>query len=119
VIAPSFGDIFRGNAYNNGLLPVVLPAEAVRALGEGIERENDKRLRVDLGAQRIEPPGGGGLGFGIDPARRAALMEGLDEIGLTLRQAEAIAGFQARDREERPWIHAVGDNTKEREETSP
>ncbi len=108
VIAESFGDIFLNNCFQNGLLPVRLPAEAVRRLanqctGEGAE------VTVDLRRQTVAFPCGERIDFKIEPMRRTAMLEGLDEIGLTLRHAEAIAGWQAADAVARPWVWQAGD----------
>ena len=99
LIAPSFGQIFQGNCFQNGLLPIVLPAPAV----ETLMREADGReFTVDLGAQRIN----GTVPFEISPRRKKMLMEGLDELGLTLAMESRIAAFEAADRAQRPWIYA-------------
>ncbi|MCS6854307.1 MAG: 3-isopropylmalate dehydratase small subunit [Elioraea sp.] len=105
VIAPSVSDIFAGNALQNGLLPVVLPEETVRGLAALIEADPDRaRITVDLEAQTVIGPDGAVHPFAIDPDRREALLAGLDDIGLTLRQAGAIAAWQAEDRRRRPWV---------------
>jgi 3-isopropylmalate/(R)-2-methylmalate dehydratase small subunit len=111
VIAPSFSDIFAGNAFKNGLLAVSLPAETVKALGRTLEGgQAGCEMAVDLDACKITAPGGETIAFDIDPARRAALLEGLDEIGMTLKRGDAISAFQSRDREARPWIYQAGFN---------
>jgi 3-isopropylmalate/(R)-2-methylmalate dehydratase small subunit len=93
VIAPSFGDIFRTNSLKIGLVTIALPAEDVRGLmdacGQGAE------LTVDLEAQTITAPDGRSLAFEIDPFARECILAGLDDIGLTLKQADAIAAFEA------------------------
>ena len=104
VIAPSFGDIFYGNCFENGLLPVRLPAAEVDALAAEA-RSAAGEFTVDLGAQSVLSPGGRSLAFDIDPRRRSALLQGLDAIGATLVHADAIAAFQARDRACRPWLY--------------
>ncbi len=91
VIAPSFGDIFRSNAVKNGLLPVVLPAEEVKALMAAVEEGGE--LTVDLEAQEITGPDGRVIPFVFDPAERYRLLHGLDDIGLTLRLEREIASF--------------------------
>jgi len=106
VIAPSFGDIFYKNCFQNALLPIVLPAETVEALGEAA-RAPGARFAVDLEALTITPPDGRAISFAIHPARREQLLEGLDEIALTLKRAERIAAFEAEDRERRPWVHTL------------
>lgn len=106
VIAESFGDIFHANCFQNGVLPIRLPADALaRAHAAGLP---GARWRVDLHAQRITLPGGAELAFEVDPMRRAALLEGLDDIGRTLQLHAAIDGWQACDRVARPWIWASG-----------
>ena len=102
VIAPSFSEIFAGNCFQNGLLPVILPEPALRHLaslcGGGAP------LRVDLEQQSVLAPDGGMLRFKIDQRRRASLLGGLDEIAQTLLLSGEIAAFQRRDRLDRPWI---------------
>lgn len=93
VIAPSFGDIFRSNAVKNGLLPVVLPAAEVRALMAAVA--GGRELTVDLEAQEITDPAGRAVPFAFDPAERYRLLNGLDDIGLTLRFEGEIAAFEA------------------------
>ncbi len=95
-IAPSFGDIFRNNGMKNGLLPVVLPAEAVAALTGQIEAAPGARVSVDLAAQTVTFPDGTVHGFEVDPFAKHCLLEGLDEIGLTLSHEEEIAAFERR-----------------------
>lgn len=99
VIAPSFGDIFAGNAGKNGLLTIVLPAAEVAGLRALLPGE----VTVDLPAQRLQFPGGNGHSFQMDPFRKRCLIEGLDDIGLTLEHAARIAAFQVEDRKLRPW----------------
>lgn len=106
VIAPSFGDIFHDNAYKNGLLPLVLPEPQVGALLAALDqRVGGARMTVDLQTQTLTTPDGTALTFSIDPSRRAALLAGLDEVGVTLTHRDAIAAFQSRDRAQRPWIY--------------
>ncbi len=107
VIAPSFGDIFYGSCFQNGLLPVVLPAAQVERLAEQCAGGN-ARVTVDLRQQVVVSPHGERMPFAIEAIRREALLEGLDDIGLTLKQDEAIAAFQARDRVARPWVWQPG-----------
>ena len=107
VIAPSFGDIFFGNCFQNGVLPIRLSADVVdRLAAAALARLDAAVLRVDLDAQTIRTAGGETIGFEVEPLRRRMLLEGLDEIGLTLAQAAAIADFQRRDRLLRPWLYA-------------
>lgn len=114
VIAPSFGDIFRENCFQVGLLPVTLPADAITALSEDVaapaRTSNERPLTtVDLGRQLVTSPSGKTFPFTIEAWRRRALLEGLDEIGLTLLSRAEIASFQAHDRKERPWIWSALD----------
>ncbi|MDL4771708.1 MULTISPECIES: 3-isopropylmalate dehydratase small subunit [Thermomonosporaceae] len=96
VIAPRFGDIFRNNATKMGLLPVVLPAETVEALQAGAERDPAAELTVDLEAREVRGADGTGLAapFEIDDYTRWRLLEGLDDIGLTLRHADRVGEFE-------------------------
>lgn len=100
VIAPSFGDIFAGNAGKNGLLVVALPAEQCAALRAAAEAGAE--ITVDLPAQQVRAANVA-YGFAIDPFRKNCLLEGLDDIGITLANAEAIAAFETADRAARPW----------------
>ncbi len=105
VIAPSFGDIFYGNCFQNGLLPVRLPASEVTLIAQELERCPEPRMAVDLEACTVTTPAGRLLRFEIEPDRRAALLEGLDDIGMTLRDRAAIERFQRDDEVARPWIY--------------
>lgn len=105
VVASSFGDIFRDNCYQNGLLPVVLPPAQIERLMEALEQAGRPELSVDLGAQTVTGPGMEPLHFDIPPDRREALMEGLDETLLLGRSEAAFARFEAADRQARPWIY--------------
>ena len=104
VIAPSFGDIFYNNCFKNGVLPVTLPDAAVAALMDQAEQGSNARFAVDLEACEVVPPDGAAIGFEIDPFRRHCLLEGLDDIGLTLEKAAAIDAFEAARRIDRPWL---------------
>ncbi|MDB5450604.1 MAG: 3-isopropylmalate dehydratase small subunit [Phenylobacterium sp.] len=103
LIAPSFGDIFFSNCFQNGLLPIRLPEAVVEHLA-ALASASERPFTVDLRRQLICLPDGAEIGFSIDPQRRESLLAGLDDIGLTLREAEAIAAWQAHDRVERPWV---------------
>jgi 3-isopropylmalate/(R)-2-methylmalate dehydratase small subunit len=108
VIAPSFGDIFFNNCFQNGVLPVMLDAAAVERLAGEIAADPERNLlTVDLERRRVVAPGGEEFAFAVDERRREALLEGLDEIGLTRKREAEIAAFQAADRVRRPWIYAV------------
>ena len=101
VIAPSFSDIFSGNAFKNGILTVVLPQEAVDRL---VEVAKTDTISIDLEHQSVTTPFQDRFSFEIDPFRKGCLMGGLDEIGLTMAQGDVIAGFEAQDAQRRPWL---------------
>lgn len=101
VVAPSFGDIFFSNCFQNGMLPVVLPEPAVLALAEA--SLGGKPVTVDLRSNTITTSDGAVFGFKLDPLRREGLLAGTDELGLTLRHAEDIAEWQQTDAVRRPW----------------
>ena len=101
VIAPSFGDIFAGNCFRNGMLPIALAEDVVAALAA---ESRDGSFTVDLERQVIVPPAGGEVAFRLDALQRQALLEGLDEIGLTLQRTDAIEAWQSADRSRRPWV---------------
>jgi 3-isopropylmalate dehydratase small subunit len=101
VIAPSFSDIFSGNAFKNGLLTVVLPQEAIDRLMEVAKTDP---IHIDLESQTVTTPFQDRFSFEIDPFRKHCLTHGLDEIGLTMDMSGAIDTFEARDREARPWL---------------
>ncbi|WP_424139755.1 3-isopropylmalate dehydratase small subunit [Roseomonas chloroacetimidivorans] len=107
VIAPSFGDIFYNNCFQNGVLPVVLPPEQVDGLAAQCTGGN-ARVTVDLERQVVTAPHGEAMPFEIEQLRREAMLLGLDDIGLTMRRLDQIAAFQARDRVARSWIWAPG-----------
>ncbi|MEI9988677.1 MAG: 3-isopropylmalate dehydratase small subunit [Rhizomicrobium sp.] len=104
VIAPSFGDIFFANCFRNGMLPVVLPEETVGLLAA---QARDGDFTVDLKARTIHAPSGESLAFQVDPLQREGLLEGLDEIGLTLKWADDIAAWQKTDRAAHPWVWQI------------
>ena len=103
VIAPSFADIFATNAQKNGLLLVTLPTAEIGALFEAVLHEDGFELTVDLAGQRISR-GGFEADFEIEPERKRVLLAGLDEIGETLRHADAIREFEQVHRERFPWV---------------
>jgi 3-isopropylmalate/(R)-2-methylmalate dehydratase small subunit len=103
IIAPSFADIFYNNCFKNGILPITLPQEEIDKLIDDASRGANAVITVDLAAQEIRGPDGGVIKFDIDPFRKRCLMEGLDDIGLTMEKADAIDAFESRARTERPW----------------
>jgi 3-isopropylmalate/(R)-2-methylmalate dehydratase small subunit len=95
VIAPSFGDIFRSNAAKNGLVAVTLPEDEVKRLMEGVDLDRGSELTVDLERRVVVTPEGREIPFEFDEATRHRLLEGLDDIGLTLRHEDAITAYEA------------------------
>jgi 3-isopropylmalate/(R)-2-methylmalate dehydratase small subunit len=104
VIAPSFADIFFNNCFKNGILPIVLPQEDVDKLMDDAERGANAILTVDLENQTISGPDGGSVSFEVDPFRKHCLINGLDDIGLTLEKAASIDAFEAQAAQARPWV---------------
>jgi len=105
IIAPSFGDIFAANAFQNGLLTIALPRAEIDALADELAAAAQSTMTVDLQEIAILTPLGRTLGFAIEPERRSALIAGLDEIGMTLQDKPLIDAFVARDQSLRPWIY--------------
>jgi len=104
IIAPGFADIFYNNCFKNGILPIVLDAVTVDRLFTAVARQEGYTLGVDLAAQQITTPEGGVIGFDIDASRKYRLLNGLDDIGLTLEHADDIRAYEARRRSEAPWL---------------
>ena len=104
VIAPSFADIFFNNCFKNGILPIVLPQEMVDALMEDAEKGANARMTVDLENQVIIRPNGETVAFEVDPFRKHCLINGLDDIGLSLEKAAKIDAFEAQATQSRPWV---------------
>jgi 3-isopropylmalate/(R)-2-methylmalate dehydratase small subunit len=104
VIAPSFADIFASNCCKNGILPVVLTAQEVDRLFSEVAARPGYRLDVDLEKQQVTTPEGGVCAFEIDSFRKKCLLQGLDEISLTLQHAEQIKAFEAQRKQEEPWL---------------
>ena len=103
VIAPSFADIFYNNCFKNGILPIKLPQEEIDKLLDDASRGANATITIDLPNQEIRGPDGGVIRFDIDPFLKRCLMEGLDDIGLTLEKAEHIDSFETEHRTRRPW----------------
>ena len=108
VIAPSFADIFFNNCFKNGILAIALDAAAVESLLDTIADGAHATLTVDLDKQAVTAPDGGVLRFEVDAFRKHCLLNGLDEIGLTLQQEDEIAAFEAAQREAQPWLYGAG-----------
>ena len=104
VIAPSFADIFYNNCFKNGILPIKLPQEQVDLLMDDAERGANAVVTVDLEKQEITGPDGGKITFEIDPFRKHCLVNGLDDIGLTLEKSAAIDSFEAARQQTQPWL---------------
>ena len=104
VVAPSRGDIFHENCYKNGLLPVILPADTVAGLRSQLHARPGATVRVDLVAQTLQAPDGSTHRFEVDPFRKQALLQGQDEIALTLSYEPDIAAFEARHAHAMPWL---------------
>ena len=104
IIAPSYADIFYNNCFKNGLLPIVLPEATVDGLFKAEAANTDFQLTIDLANQQVITPDGQAIGFEIDEFRKHCLLNGLDEIGLTLQQGDAIREYESRRRAAEPWI---------------
>ena len=104
VISTSFADIFYNNCFKNGILPVKVSEEELEKLMDDAKRGANATLTVDLEAQTISGPDGGTIHFDIDPDRKHRLLNGIDDIGETLEKASSIDAFEARMKEQRPWV---------------
>jgi len=104
IIAPSFADIFYNNCFKNGILPIVLPQEEIDKLIDDAARGANATITVDLEAQEIRGPDGGVIPFDVDPHRKRCLMEGLDDIALTMEKAAAIETYEKASAASRPWV---------------
>jgi len=104
LIGTSFADIFFNNCFKNGLLPIKLPAAEVDALFDQVNATPGYKLRIDLDAQTVTRPDGKVIPFDVDPFRKYCLLNGFDDIGLTLRHADKIREFEARRQAEQPWL---------------
>ncbi|MBB4003834.1 MAG: 3-isopropylmalate dehydratase small subunit [Aurantimonas endophytica] len=103
VISTSFADIFYNNCFKNGILPIRVTPEQLALLMDDAERGANARLTVDLVSQTISGPDGGTIGFELDPFRKHCLLNGLDDIGLTMEKADSIGSYEAALAERRPW----------------
>jgi 3-isopropylmalate/(R)-2-methylmalate dehydratase small subunit len=106
VIAPSFGAFYAANCYQNGLLPVVLPDAAAMKLREQLHAKPGAEITIDLPAQTVTGPDGAGYQFDIEASRKERMLEGLDDIGITARYADAMASYENRIEAEMPWLAA-------------
>jgi 3-isopropylmalate/(R)-2-methylmalate dehydratase small subunit len=106
ILAPSFADIFFNNCFKNGLLPVVLPEETIDGLFSKASGEQALEIEVELEKQRLKLPDGETIAFEVDPFRKHCLLNGLDDIGLTLQHVDEINAYEERRRKETPWLFA-------------
>ncbi|AUC53450.1 MAG: 3-isopropylmalate dehydratase small subunit [Sagittula sp.] len=104
IISTSFADIFYNNCFKNGILPIVLPQEAVDILMKDAEKGSNARMIVDLENQTVSSSEGETFSFEVDPFKKHCLLEGLDDIGLSLEKAPAIDSYEAKMAQERPWV---------------
>ncbi|RYH04280.1 3-isopropylmalate dehydratase small subunit [Salipiger sp. IMCC34102] len=104
IIAPSYADIFYNNCFKNGILPIVLPQDQVDVLMNDAEKGSNARIEIDLEAQTITSSDGEVFTFEVDSFKKHCLMNGLDDIGLTLEKAASIRDFEAQASAARPWV---------------
>jgi len=104
IIAPSFADIFFNNCFKNGMLPIVLSADDVDALFKETESAEGYKLNIDLSTQTITTPSGKTYTFEVDAFRKHCLLNGLDDIGLTMQHQDAIKAFETKHRAAQPWL---------------
>ncbi|MEQ8370224.1 MAG: 3-isopropylmalate dehydratase small subunit [Alphaproteobacteria bacterium] len=109
IIAPSYADIFYNNCFKNGILPIVLPQARVDELMEDAARGANATFTVDLEKQEITRPDGAVVTFEVDAFRKHCLLNGLDDIGLTLEKAKAIDAYEAAGRQNQPWLYAAAE----------
>lgn len=107
VISESFADIFYNNCFKNGILPIKVPKEVIDKLMDDASRGSNAIIEVDLEKQEIKGPDGGTVHFDIDPFRKRCLLEGLDDIGLTMEKSSEIDDFEKKQKESQPWLHAA------------
>ncbi|MGO1460984.1 MAG: 3-isopropylmalate dehydratase small subunit [Marinobacter sp.] len=108
IIAPSFADIFYNNCFKNGLLPIVLEEDVMEQLFQEAEAVEGYQLTVDLEAKTVVTPSGESFGFSVDNFRRHCLLNGLDDIGVTLEDAEQIRAYENQRRQTAPWLFGAG-----------
>jgi len=108
ILAPSFADIFFNNCFKNALLPIVLEADIIDQLFAEMEADEGYSLVIDLEAQQVRKPDGSTIDFEVDAFRRHCLLNGLDDIALTLEDSEHIKTFEARWQKQSPWLFSAG-----------
>ncbi len=104
VIASSFADIFFNNCFKNGMLPIVLSAETVESLFNEVAADEGYQLNIDLATQTVTTPSGKAYTFDVDPVRKHNLLNGLDDIGLTMQQQDKIKAFEVKHKQAQPWL---------------
>jgi 3-isopropylmalate/(R)-2-methylmalate dehydratase small subunit len=104
VIAPSFADIFHTNCLKNGVLPIALPAAICAQLMDDARKGANARITIDLDKQTVTRPDGQAIRFEIDAFQKSCLLQGLDEIGLTLKKDKAISGYESKRKQSQPWL---------------
>ena len=107
VISEGFADIFYNNCFKNGILPIKVPKEIIDKLMDDASRGSNAVIEVDLEKQEIKGPDGGTVHFDIDPFRKRCLLEGLDDIGLTMEKSSEIDDFEKKQKDAQPWLHAA------------
>ena len=107
VISTSFADIFYNNCFKNGILPIKMPKEIIAKLMDDASRGSNAVIEIDLEKQEIKGPDGGTVHFDIDPFRKHCLLNGLDDIGLTMEKKSEIDDFETRQKDSQPWLHAA------------
>ena len=104
VIATSFADIFYNNCFKNGILPIVVSAEDQKKLLDDAQRGSNATMTIDLPAQEIRGPDGGTIKFSVDAFRKHCMLNGLDDIGLTMEKADSISAFEKKNTASHPWL---------------
>jgi 3-isopropylmalate/(R)-2-methylmalate dehydratase small subunit len=107
VISEGFADIFYNNCFKNGILPIKVPKEVIDKLMDDASRGSNAVIEVDLEKQEIKGPDGGTVHFDIDPFRKHCLLNGLDDIGLTMEKSSEIDDFEKKQKDSQPWLHAA------------
>ena len=107
VISEGFADIFYNNCFKNGILPIKVPKDVIDKLMDDASRGSNAIIEVDLEKQEIKGPDGGTVHFDIDPFRKHCLLNGLDDIGLTMEKKSEIDDFEQKQKESQPWLHAA------------
>jgi 3-isopropylmalate/(R)-2-methylmalate dehydratase small subunit len=105
IIASSYADIFYNNCFKNGMLPIVLSADIVDTLFNQVAATPNYKLQVDLAAQTVSTPSGETFSFSVDAFRKHCLLNGLDDIGLTMQHQDKIKAFESRHQQAQPWLY--------------